>query len=212
MKQLFRANVPDEFLFDWVALLRQMYMESFTTVYGEHKPPEAHDLVGHTRRALIERHFRSLARDQIVMTADTFLNAQKTQYFTEARAGNIVMTQSCLRFLGQTPRHADFRAEYARTRQHTFDEIIPDEVLEEGAVFAILVHGPMPNNWRVPAFAYAAFPSDDCRRWVGQIELLHAFSPQVVTQGAAPEIIEDQANPNLLPQKEEREEEDGTGT
>ena len=187
LRSIFLEDVPHEFLSDLIARLRWIYPQTHRRVYSDFPPPEAHDALGVYRRAMIESSLRELASKYPQIDANVYRNHRKTQNYTELRAGRVVFTESCLHFPQSPVRHADFRAMKSRTLQHSFECIQPDTAIDDGAVFAILGHGPKPGkmflrDWSNLGFAFVGFPTIDCEAWEFRIELMEAFGRPVVEQ------------------------------
>lgn len=207
VQDIFLEDVPAGFLYDYVALIERAFPEAYKVEYQRHSPPEAHDTLGVNRRALIQESLREIVAARYPgMVATVEQNHRKTQNYTEIRSGRVILTSSCLPFPKAQLRRADFRSQLTRTMQHTIAAIREDRVMLDGAVFAVLVHGPRTSeedtldwsgerpklDWSSAGFAFAGFPTTDFRSWAAQIELLHAYSRSDVAKGADVERIEDQ--------------------
>lgn len=194
LKAMFLKDVPEPFLSDVVALYRSAYAEAFKQEYRRFAFSEAHDVLGHNRRAIIEGSIRDIAARYPQMKAGVYQNKRRTQYYTEIRSGCTVLTVSCLPYPQSQLRKADFRAQYSRTLQHSIGTIQEDTVMADGAVFAVLAHGPLTVNglkldWSQLGFAFVGFPTSNFKSWEGKIEMMSAYGRPLATEGAAEENI-----------------------
>ena len=225
LKTAFLEDVPAGFLFDYVALVERAFPEAYKEEYRRRSWPEAHDALGVNRRAMIQESLREIVARYPGMVATVEHNRKKSQYYTEIRSGRVVMTSSCIPFPTAQLKPADFRNQLARTMQHTIPMILEDRVMPNGAVFAVLVHGPQgsegdtPNwtderpklDWSQVGFAFAGFPTADSRSWVTRIELLKTYSRPPLAQDADVENIQDRVTPNLRTKPAKAEGKDETG-
>lgn len=194
LKAIFLKDVPTAFLSDVVMLYRAAYAEAFKQEYRRFAPSEAHDVLGHNRRAIIEGSLRDIVARHHGMKASVQQNRRGTQSYTEIRSGQVVLTESCLPYPQSQLRQADFRGQYARTLQHSIGTIQEDTVIEDGAVFAVLVHGPqmaegLKLDWVQLGYAFAGFPTTNFRSWEGKIEMMTAYGRPLATESAAEEHI-----------------------
>lgn len=211
IKAAYREDVSDGFLMDWYALVQKAYPDAYKETYGRFLPRQAHDALGINRRAIIEEGLLDIVRRHPGITARETQNKKRTHNYVEVRAGRVVMTESMLPYRNVPLRSADFRAEQALTLQHTIKEIREDLVVEDGAVFAVLAHGPQMTerlklDWSQNGFAFVGFPTLKGRPWYATIDLDTEFSVRVATRAAGIEAIPNQLNPRI------RKEETGTKT
>ncbi len=207
-KQIFHEQVTEEFILDWYALIEDAYPTALRQTYGMYSPFEAHDMVGHHRRAIIEGSLREMTRRHPGVEATPNRNKRETQNYTEVRIGSrVVLTQSALPFPNAHLRPADFRSQYARTLQYALPGIREDTVIEDDAVFAVLAHGPETDDWSKLGFAFVGFPSANFRHWIGEIDLIKEYTGKLAARKAAVMDIPDQAKPTIR-----RKDETGTGS
>lgn len=212
LKAVYREHISDGFLLDWYSLIQKAYPEAYKYAYGTYLPRQAHDVLGIHRRAIIEESLIDIVRRHPGMSVHERKNKKNSHNYVEVRAGRVVMTESALPYRNVPLRPADFRNQYALTLQHTLREIREDLVIEDGAVFAALIHGPQMNeqlqlDWSQCGFLFVGFPSMKCRSWLATIDLVPEFGVRAATRSVEAEKIEDQLKPRIR-----RDKETGTGS
>lgn len=198
---MFDECAPVEFQRDTLRCLLQDYKAAYDGCRQDFDAPEAHDLRGHVRRAMFDRDWRTLARRYGAhATAET--NAGNNCYHTRIVMGRAILTSSMVDAPTTLPRQASFRETYARTRQLTlFGTDAPPPI--DAPLYAILVHGPGPDDPSRPAFAFIGFPSPDCNEWVDKIDLFGRFHELLAPASQVEaETIEDIIQPQLRVRKE----------
>jgi len=209
---VFREHVPDAFLLDWYALIQKAYPEAYKYAYGNYLPRQAEGVLGVHRRAVIEESLIDIVRRYPGMKVYERKSKRNSHNYVEVRAGRVVMTESRLQYRNLQLRSADFRDQYALTLQHTLKEIREDMVIEDGAVFAALIHGPQMNerlqlDWSQCGFQFVGFPSIKFRSWLATMDLVPEFGVRAATRSVEAEKIENNLQPRIR-----RDKETGTGS
>lgn len=214
LKATFINDVSSEFLSDLIALLKGVYPEAHRQIYSQYDFPEAHDALGVNRRAMIEGSLRELSQRYPHMNATVRQNRKRTQNYTEVRSGRVILTTSCLHYPQSPLRLADFRTRLVRRLQYSIKEIQEDSVVEGGAVFAVIAHGPQAGerlrlDWKELGFAFAGFPTIDGQSWEAQIDLMKAYGHSSSAEDAETENIEDRISPTIRRKRDQERPETG---
>jgi hypothetical protein len=196
-------DLPRDFIREVARVLPVVYREAHARSFDDPawEKPEGHDLCGHMRRALFESKFRKLARVH-GLSATSFRNSKQTSYYTLARAGRLVITQSAVQHEWQMARPAGFRAQHAAVNDIFSYPLLPgiaDDVphlYDPGEIYAILFHGPDPTNPREFGFAAIGFPDSDSHRIISRFSLQKIARAQ--SAGLSPqESIDDHVHPKI---------------
>jgi hypothetical protein len=196
-EQLYDACVQSSLGADFLRLLWKQFIETPDFVEAHWHSPEAHDLLGHVRRANFEQDWRSLGdRTPGVVAAVEHTGKGRSNY-TVLTLGRLVLTSSCVDTPFALPRFAEFRRRNAEERQFDMYQSTA-EVLE--AVYAILTYG---GTGKKLGFAQIAFPDASCQGWLHRIDLRKKY-PDVWgdLNSDAPRPVEPKAPITLLPQRE----------
>lgn len=189
--RLTASQVPAAFVNELQRLLPKIYQESFASCFHEAAwdEPEARDLVGHVRRAIVEAQVRRLAKKAGII-ATPLKNRRKTASHTLVRAGRIVFTVSAISREARMARAAHFRKQHAAVN-HIFTQptlagldIEPPELFEAGEIYAILFHGPSAGNPKELGFACFGFPDSESRRADIRFSLIEVSRAQTGTEVA----------------------------
>ena len=130
--------------------------------------PERCRMIGHIRHSMIEEECRKIptlvggviATDQLYTTGNgSFLLLQIQE---------LMVSMSCVKDENTMPREAQFRALLRRLNQWTLRESSEDGGPQR---HALVIHGPMPDNWAQPAFILAAVPSPNGDRYLYTYDL-----------------------------------------
>ncbi len=159
----------------------------------------------HNRIAHIDNALLSLHNKYQGLAASTHVNSTGGWKYTLVSYGNIRMTASSVNTPSTTPRDSLFRNRYASS-QISFSENIEKGVfeldqlmtIEEGIIYALIIHGPAVDNPKLPAFVHIAFPNHNCSEYLDRINLFDEY-PHVVSSfySKGIEIIPDMATTQL---------------
>lgn len=205
LKTLFHESIEDSLLegcvrvvFTGYRTVRQVCVEMF----GSTGSPESHDALPHIRRGLIEQDLRATADRHDGVSAGVALNKGDNCNHTEIVSGRVLMTQSAVKSHTEIVRLARFRQGYAEAYQLGLgldgESVERDKPQPDAPLYAIIIHGPNPENLSLPAFVHVVFPSRDCSHYVDRIDLLERFSDLAAALRSDVETIPE-PTPNLLP-------------
>ena len=139
------------------------YRDAADFCSDNYDPPEDHDLLGHVRRANIERMVRQAVQShgngaRVVPIPNRIQSA----FHRRVVVGSIVLTVSSVSDPKQLARDALFRSRYARDpQQHLFEDDIESPTGPE-SLYAILLHGPQRSGIDCPKFLQIGFPDLSC--------------------------------------------------
>lgn len=164
----FDSQTPVGLLERIVEIILRSYESAFDHCDGSFASPEAHDLIGHYRRATIETALGALeASFPIDVPKPT--NATDSAHHAEVRYRNTVLTQHKIEKERAPIPHAEFRATLAIDSTVPMF-YIPPEMGDPSSLWAAVVHGSRRPLDRVPAFLRVVFPDETGR---------HAYRPSV---------------------------------
>ena len=166
--------------------------------------PQRHDLCGHLRRALAESNIENLMPLHHGVSVSSPPNNVKSAYHVLVRYEYIYLTISFVESPSTKPRKAVFRDQYALCSQ--LDLFRPAEPApNDGALYGVLIHGPVKDYQAHPAFMYIVFPNKDWTDYVGgYIDLLNRF-PELRSTASDVVDIKKPAPPKLRKNQEEAE-------
>jgi hypothetical protein len=118
--EIFDSSFPRAMQRDTVRIIWHGYQETFREVHARHARPEAHDLLGHERRAYIERELRGMAQLYPDTVAKPEWNKTKTAAHTMVTRGVIKLTESKVRTPWTIVHPCVFRSEYAEVFNQTY--------------------------------------------------------------------------------------------
>lgn len=185
--RLLLQNVPEQFFRDWLSGLTRAYRDSKAAAYGQWKDPEAHDALGHVRRANIETLLCQTGAEH-GLTCPAEATKMNNCYHRELYAGNVVVTQ-CYSD-DRKPREAAFRDELSGEQGELLDAYASPvrTNTSDDPVHVILLHGAHPSDRSVLGYAEAYFPQADPDRHHTRLDLLAMFGvPATVAPAAVPE-------------------------
>jgi hypothetical protein len=174
--EIFDSSVPRAMQRDSVRIIWHGYQETFREVNSRHARPEAHDLLGHERRAYIERELRAMAELYPDTVAMPEWNKTKTAAHTIITRGVIKLTESKVRTPWTIVHPSVFRSEYAEVFQP--DLFQPDEYEERDEIsyiYSIILHGCEPSTPSIPSFIHVVFPDRDFQTYIHRINLFKKF-------------------------------------
>jgi hypothetical protein len=161
-----------------VSVVVDAYARAHEECEAMFQPPERSDVSAIVRRGFIEQDLRdAMTREKL--TAAAVKNSKGTSSHTRVTAGRVVLTESCVHSVNEMVRDAEFRSAYSATPQLLLLE--ENLVDDDGAVYAILIHGPHPEFADQPGFVHVVFPSPNLEYYQDQIDLLGRF-PEVVAR------------------------------
>lgn len=206
-KALFLRSFPPGILRDLIVEVPRVYRDSARELRSSFSNrEEVHDLLPHFRRAKMEDRFGLIGARHPSVMVQKALNAAKNSYHTILRSGSFVFTQHYCAHHAEVVRPAVFREEYARRAQielfSQFNEDVPlTRRLESVTHYAILQHGPDPEDPALPGYVHVKFPNAACDGYVGKIDLLLAFGALGVR--VSEEVVA--ADPMLRPRRKSEE-------
>jgi hypothetical protein len=203
MKDEFRefseAALGVPFLAATTRRLGEIYLESHEHCAGQFEEPELHDVLPIWRRGKFEGELRGLAK-RIGFEGVALPNSRGTAYHSRVIAKPLVMTASAVATPTTMVRRAEFRETLARSPQIS---LFPDDENGGTALFGLYLHGPMIDEKARPlpvlGFARLAFPDRYCRSYVGYVDLLSTYAPEMKAGYIPSEQIE-RASITLLEQ------------
>ena len=173
LKTLFLQQVPRTFLRDSIEIINRGYKTSYLACTDGFPEPEAHDLIGHHRRATNEMGWRTTAQRH-GLTTSVVPNCRRTYFHTRVKAGQVVMTESFVKQAGDLIRPADFRGTLAQENQ--LNLFGPPSGGDAPGLFAILIHGLHPYFPDRLAFIEVQFPNADCTAYLDGFDLFTEFT------------------------------------
>ena len=209
-KEFFRANVNDEILATIVRTIqdgtrdaaRQICDHVREGIYTKHV---ARDLFPHTHRATVETRFFDLAAEFPIVEVTSWPNKTLSNYHTEMRVGNVVMTASAVVTPYGMVREADFRNSYAGSQMPLFDLdgknnlTVPqfeEQPSNDDLLYGIILYCAAENNRFEIGSVRVGFPNNDCTAYRDKMDLMRLF-PETAKKTDM-EQIQDQAIVNLL--------------
>jgi hypothetical protein len=199
---LFDLCFPPAFMDATASAVLWCYRRSFAWCNKQLAEEEARDLRPYLRRCMIDDRLRKLAKEY-GLQATAEWNKAKNVHHTKIIGGRVVLTISAVDDPRRLPRRANFRNTYARDNQLLLPgmEDVEPPPDPDAALYAILCHGPSPENPRLPAFANIRFPLPQCTNWApGRIRLFERFPNATQAKHSFhEEKIEDQILGQLRP-------------
>jgi hypothetical protein len=188
-KDYFNASISNDVQQDIVRHVFNGYVEADKLVKRqEYQPGPARNLFPYVRWATIDNNCLALNNKYPGLETISELNLQRNSFFTLIRLGNVRMTISAVSSSSALPREALFRNDLASC-QYRFD-ISEDQTklefrdlksLGDGIVYAFVIHGPVADNPRLPAFIHIGFPDQRCTQYLDRIDLLRKY-PDLIEQ------------------------------
>lgn len=177
--------------------LHRSYCEADELLGSHFMVPEAHDLIGHVRRAFIEQGLRTQAASipNVSATSETVIDGRS--YFTKVTHGKLTLTVSASESSSSLPRHAEYRKGYAALQYPLFGK--KPEVCD-GPFYAIVTHGPSygaAKSERPIGFCQIGFPDHRYKFFVHQVDLRRYYAPLFERLHTGEEIITGQATAEL---------------
>jgi hypothetical protein len=159
--------------------------------------PEAHDLIGHVRRAFIEQGVKTQAASipNVRATSEPVIDGRS--YFTKITHGKLTLTVSASESSSSLPRYAKYRKGYAELQLPLFGK--RPEVYD-GPFYAIVTHGPSYGAARSEGpigFCQIGFPDHRYKSFVHQVDLRRYYAPLFERLHMGEEIIIGQATAEL---------------
>lgn len=188
---IFRECIPQDFCHELTRLIVHDYQKAYILCEGQFAPQEAHDARPHVRRAYIEQDVRNAAQRFTEIASSVPPNSANNCYHTEIRAGRVVLTISAVDKPETIIREARFRFAYANEWQSAMPFMEQDdfEPASERSVYAVAIHGPNPQDGKLPGFIHVVFPTPDCSAYLaGRIDLLREH-PDILGEFGGPEVI-----------------------
>lgn len=196
-RSLLADNVRPDFLAAVLRLFFRVYAQSYDHVFEQLDPPEARMELGNWRRAMIESHWRQLAKRFDGVTAESRPNQSNTAIHTLIVSNRVHLTESKVDTQGQMVQYAIFRDTYARDNQGQLWGD-PDPPHPGAPLYGIVTHSPS-NKPRIPLFVDIGFPTPDCVTYVDRVQLFSMF-PEIVHEFTqTTEEIEDVGEPDVRP-------------
>lgn len=183
--------------------------QSCEEMFGSPGSPESHDALPHIRRGLIEQDLRATADRHDGVSARVALNNGDNCNHTEIVSGRVLMTQSAVKSHTEIVRLAKFRLGHAEVRLGHAEayqlalgldgeSVDHDKPQSDAPLYAIIIHGPDPQNPSLPGFVRVVFPLRDCSHYVDRIDLLERFSDLTDSLRSEVETITE-PSPSLRP-------------
>lgn len=209
---LFLHWFPEQFLREWVASLSRAYELAKVSVHERHAGPEAHDVWGHERRALVEGMMaRTAERFGLECSAEAVMEG--SSYHRVLRSGPFVVTQ-CYSD-DYRARDAIHRTNLAERSALVLPNILDDPMIvreqpsNDDTVYAILLHGAHPKSRTRVGYVYACFPDADADKYLTKLDLLRHLGVTVSVELPEEDVAEaTPMQPRLQPRRKAR---DGEG-
>lgn len=159
------------------------YRDAALTCRREYGGPEGADLLGHMRRAKIDRGLRGVGDAFPDLISGSNLNKANNSHHATLRSRNVLLTASRTEGPGSVPREAIFRRLYAQDPQ--LDLFEPNEAPPE--LYGILYHCPDPDDESKPGAVIIGFPTRDTKHFIHTIDLQKKFGTGPSTVSGEPE-------------------------
>lgn len=168
-------------------LVCENYRQASRFVYRHFSGPQAKDLSGHYRRAMIEEDLAGLPALFPELSVEIKTYENNTGFYNEITCEQVKFTQSCIAYSNEVPRVATFRSTLARTGQLSLFNSGDDKAEGEAEpqyMYAILTHGVDVNAdkraW--PAYVRIQFPNASLTEYQDEgIDLFRRF-PELVKE------------------------------
>ena len=184
-------HLSDAFWRRMISGLFDAHRSAHEVTFTQFEQPEAHDLLGFTRRAKVEANLRGVAKlFPDTMTAKDVKASKGPWNHVEVHSGPVVLTASTVTNPGDMVDRAEFRASLAyETNALRFDlegegQADPDDL----PLYAILLHSRFRTTRSedhqyvyLPGSAYLAFPNEGCDHYLHTVNLFERCS-DVVTR------------------------------
>ena len=150
----------------------QAYREAFAYAYRNYDSDEAHDVCGHIRKANIEKVLKTQANVHD-LEAVTTRNKTRNYSHTEVRGGAIVLTAARTEGPSKMVPEFEYRLALAASNQlHLFEPAPRHDEDQEGELYGVILHRPLPRRLYMPAFLRIAFPTADFSAYTANVDLL----------------------------------------
>jgi len=182
-KDYFLNYFPKEAIPD---ILRQTFLGYSTNSKfikaQELQPGPAKNVFPYNRCAHIDNNLLALNNKYEGLSAKSKLNSAHNWRYTLISYKNIRMTASSVASAIDPPRESAFRNYYASC-QYRFDENITSGKLElcdlipieDGIIYALIIHCPTIDNPQLPAFINIAFPNESLTGYLERIKLFDEY-------------------------------------
>ena len=148
----------------------------------EYQPGPAKNCYPYVRWVEIDNNCLALNKKYPGLQTSSEQNIVRNSFHTLISLGNVRITVSAVGTPSSLPRTALFRNNLASC-QYRFDisadqgrfELRDLKSVNDMIVYAFVIHGPMLDNPRFPGFVHAAFPDENCTRYLDRINLLKRF-------------------------------------
>lgn len=179
-ERLLLDTFPDGFFPAWIEQIQRAYREAHHYCEGRLRKEEAHDLLGHLRRALAEDGTQRVAnRFAPAVACTAHQNAAPNYYHRVLSCGRLRLVEGYSQSAKDVLRSAKHRREYAGSQGEFWPSMVPAVPLaaERDAIFGIIQHGAHPEDRCIPGYVKVFFPTADCDRYVTGVDLLSRFPP-----------------------------------
>lgn len=187
-EKFFDQNTSPRFQKSIARLVLENYRASSRFVYRHFAGPQAKDLSGVYRRAMIEENLSGLPVLFPEVSVENKAYENNTGFYNEITCQQVKLTQSCIVDTGEVPRTAKFRSTLAQTGQLSlFENHDADDGEGENDprfMYAILTHrvDVMAEKRAWPAFIRIQFPNASSTKYLDEgINLLARF-PELIAE------------------------------